>query len=103
MVQDSGVKLKEMRVDGGITANSLCMKIQSDVMQIDVVRPKIIETTALGAAYAAGLAVGYFKNKAELLANWQEERRWKPNFNSTLASDGYGQWHRAIEKSLGWV
>jgi glycerol kinase len=103
MVQDSGVKLKEMRVDGGITANSLCMKIQSDVMQIDVVRPKIIETTALGAAYAAGLAVGYFKNKAELLANWQEEKRWKPNFNSTLASDGYGQWHRAIEKSLGWV
>lgn len=103
MAQDSGVKLKEMRVDGGITANELCMQIQSDVMQIDVVRPKVIETTALGAAYAAGLSVGYFKDKAQLRANWQEARRWKPNQNSTIATDGFKNWQKAVERSLNWI
>lgn len=103
MAQDSGVKLTEMRVDGGITANELCMQIQSDVMQIDVVRPKVIETTALGAAYAAGLSVGYFKDKAQLRANWQEARRWKPNQNSTIATDGFKNWQKAVERSLNWI
>jgi glycerol kinase len=103
MSQDSGVKLNEMRVDGGITANQLCMQIQADVMQIDVVRPQVIETTALGAAYAAGLAVGYFKDIKELKANWHEAKRWKPMYDSDLASDGFANWKRAIERSLGWV
>ena len=103
MAQDSGVKLKEMRVDGGITANELCMQIQSDVMQIDVVRPKVIETTALGAAYAAGLSVGYFKDKAQLRTRWQEARRWKPTQNTTIATDGFKNWQKAIERSLNWI
>ena len=103
MAQDSGVKLTEMRVDGGITANELCMQIQSDVMQIDVVRPKVIETTALGAAYAAGLSVGYFKDKAQLRTRWQEARRWKPTQNSTIATDGFKNWQKAIERSLNWI
>lgn len=103
MAQDSGVKLTEMRVDGGITANELCMQIQSDVMQIDVVRPKVIETTALGAAYAAGLSVGYFKDKAQLRTNWQEARRWKPTQNTTIATDGFKNWQKAIERSLNWI
>lgn len=103
MAQDSGVKLTEMRVDGGITANELCMQIQSDVMQIDVVRPKVIETTALGAAYAAGLSVGYFKDKAQLKTRWQEARRWKPTQNSTIATDGFKNWQKAIERSLNWI
>jgi glycerol kinase len=103
MAQDSGVKLTEMRVDGGITANELCMQIQSDVMQIDVVRPKVIETTALGAAYAAGLSVGYFKDKAQLKTRWQEARRWKPTQNTTIATDGFKNWQKAIERSLNWI
>ena len=103
MAQDSGVKLTEMRVDGGITANELCMQIQSDVMQIDVVRPKVIETTALGAAYAAGLSVGYFKDKAHLKTRWQEARRWKPTQNTTIATDGFKNWQKAIERSLNWI
>jgi glycerol kinase len=103
MAQDSGVNLMEMRVDGGITANELCMQIQSNVMQIDVVRPKVIETTALGAAYAAGLAVGYFRDKTQLKAKWQEARRWKPDRNSSIATDGYKQWQVAVERSLNWV
>lgn len=103
MAQDSGVRLTEMRVDGGITANELCMQIQSDVMQIEVVRPKVIETTALGAAYAAGLAVGYFKDMTQLKTKWQEARRWKPDLNSTIATDGYNKWQKAVERSLNWM
>lgn len=103
MSADSGVKLPEMRVDGGITANELCMQIQSDIMQIDVVRPKVIETTALGAAYAAGLATGFYKDLKQLRENWQEGKRWKPNANSELQSAGYSNWKRAIERTLDWV
>jgi glycerol kinase len=103
MSADSGVKLPEMRVDGGITANDLCMQMQADVMQIDVVRPQVIETTALGAAYAAGLATGFFSDKAQLRTNWQEGRRWKADSNSTLPTSGLANWKRAIERTLDWV
>lgn len=103
MSADSGVKLSEMRVDGGITANELCMQLQSDIMQIDVVRPKVIETTALGAAYAAGLATGFFKGKDQLRENWQEGKRWSPNPQSNLPTIGLKNWKRAIERTLDWV
>ena len=103
MSADSGVKLPEMRVDGGITANALCMQMQSDIMGVDVVRPMIIETTALGAAYAAGLAVGFFKDVSELRSKWQEGRRWSANKASGLATEGYVQWKKAIERTLNWV
>ena len=103
MSADSGVKLPEMRVDGGITANELCMQMQADIMQVDVVRPKVIETTALGAAYAAGLATGFFQDKEQLRANWQEGRRWRANSSSSLATIGLANWKRAIERTLDWV
>ena len=103
MAADSGASLSEMRVDGGITANALCMQMQADVMQVDVVRPKIIETTALGAAYAAGLAVGFFENIDQVRAKWREDRRWKEDSSSTLATSGYKQWKKAIDRTLNWV
>jgi glycerol kinase len=79
------------------------MQMQADVMQIDVVRPKVIETTALGAAYAAGLATGFFRDKDQLRTNWQEGRRWKANSNSILPTSGLANWKRAIERTLDWV
>lgn len=102
MVQDSGVALSEMRVDGGITANALCMQIQADVMQIEISRPAINETTALGACFAAGLTVGIWKNVAELRAQWQESARWMPVKDSPLAGEGHRTWKRAIERTLDW-
>ena len=103
MSADSGVKLPEMRVDGGITANSLCMQMQADIMGVDVVRPLIIETTALGAAYAAGLAVGVFKDTSELKAKWQEGMRWNADLESHLATSGYQLWKKAISRTLDWL
>ena len=102
MVQDSGVALQEMRVDGGITANSLCMQIQADIMQIDVSRPEINETTALGACFAAGLAVGIWKDVEELKSQWRESARWHPTKDSPLATVGHRTWKRAIERTLDW-
>lgn len=81
MAADSGVRLEVLKVDGGITGNDLCMQIQADVLGVDVVRPVVAETTALGAAYAAGLAVGFWAGPADLRANWQEGRRWSPTWN----------------------
>ena len=81
MEADSGVRLEVLKVDGGVTLNSLCMQIQADVLGVDVVRPKVAETTALGAAYAAGLAVGYWSDPEDLRANWQEDRRWSPQWD----------------------
>lgn len=100
---DSGVPLAEVKVDGGITANELCMQIQSDIMGIDVIRPEVIETTALGAAYAAGLATGFYRDKNQIRSNWQENKRWRPNKDSKLASEGFKNWKRAVERSFNWV
>lgn len=102
MVQDSGAALKEMRVDGGITANSLCMQMQSDIMQIDVSRPVINETTALGACFAAGLAVGIWSDIDELKSQWRESARWSPVKDSPLSNEGYRKWKKAIERTLDW-
>ena len=103
MVADSGVKISSMRVDGGITANDLCMQIQADIMQIPIIRPIINETTALGAAYAAGLAVKFWKDHDEISTQWRESHRWLPNEASDLSSKGYRQWKKAIERTLNWV
>lgn len=102
MMQDSGVSLAEMRVDGGITANDLCMQMQADIMQIPVTRPAINETTALGAAFAAGLAVGVWRDIEELKSQWKESARWHPVTASPLASTGHRTWKRAVERSLDW-
>jgi len=103
LAAESGVQLKQLRVDGGITNNNLCMQIQADILQIEVVRPQIVETTALGAAYAAGLAVGYWKSTDELKAKSAIAKKWSPNKESELATKGLGQWEKAVSKTLNWI
>ena len=103
MVADSGVPMREMRVDGGITANSLCMQMQADIMGIDITRPLITETTALGAAYAAGLATGVWSNTDELKMQWQQSRRWNPATTPEIRATGYEGWKKAIERTLNWA
>ena len=103
MVADSGVPMTEMRVDGGITANSLCMQLQADIMGIDITRPLITETTALGAAYAAGLAIGFWKDTDELKKRWQQSRRWNPTSTVEERQEGYAGWKKAIERTLNWA
>lgn len=103
MVADSGVPMTEMRVDGGITANALCMQMQADIMGIDITRPLITETTALGAAYAAGLAVGFWKDTEELKKQWKQSRRWHATTSSDQREVGYSGWKKAIERTLNWA
>jgi len=103
MVADSGVPMTEMRVDGGITANSLCMQMQADVMGIDITRPLIGETTALGAAYAAGLAVEFWSSTDEVRKQWQQSRRWSAASTADQRATGYAGWKKAVEKTLNWV
>ncbi|MEE6168839.1 MULTISPECIES: glycerol kinase GlpK [unclassified Mycolicibacterium] len=103
MEADSGVHLEVLKVDGGITANRLCMQIQADVLGVDVVKPVVAETTALGAAYAAGLAVGFWRNADDLRANWQEGQRWTPQWDDDQRSSGYAGWRKAVARTLDWV
>ena len=81
MNADSGVPLKELRVDGGMVANETLMQFQADILNVDVVRPKVAETTALGAAYAAGLAVGFWESEDDIRQNWGEDKRWTPQMD----------------------
>src|SRR6476659_4900778 len=103
MEQDSGVTLEVLKVDGGVTANELCMQIQADVLGVPVSRPVVAETTALGAAYAAGLAVGFWASTDELRANWHASRRWSPTWTAAQRRDGYAGWRKAVERTLDWV
>lgn len=103
MEADSGVHLEVLKVDGGVTANELCMQIQADVLGVDVVRPVVAETTALGAAYAAGLAVGYWENPDDLRSNWQEDKRWTPTWSDDERAAGHAGWHKAVQRTLDWV
>lgn len=100
---DTGLPLKEVRVDGGMIANNLLMQFQADILGVPVVRPVIAETTALGAAYAAGLAVGYWQSTDELRSLWQEQSRWEPRFSEEERSRRLRVWNKAVEKSLNWV
>jgi len=103
MEKDSGVHLDVLKVDGGITANNLCMQIQADVLGVSVSKPVVAETTALGAAYAAGLAVGFWKNTDELRTNWNEDKRWTPEWDDAQREVGYAGWKKAISRTLDWV
>ncbi|KQV76090.1 glycerol kinase [Aeromicrobium sp. Root344] len=103
MEKDSGVVLEVLKVDGGVTANELCMQIQSDVLGVTVSRPVVAETTALGAAYAAGLAVGFWSSTDELRENWNESKRWEPQWDDEQRETGYGQWKKAVTRTLDWV
>ena len=103
MVEDADLELGELKVDGGITQNILCMQIQADLLGVDVVRPEVAETTALGAAYAAGLAVGFWKNTDELAANWAEGQRWTSSIDEKARDAARAHWAKAVERSLDWV
>jgi glycerol kinase len=103
MTKDSGVELEVLKVDGGVTANSLCMQLQADILGVPVSRPEVAETTALGAAYAAGLAVGFWKDTDELRANWRESQRWSPTWTDQQREDGYAGWSKAVQRTLDWV
>jgi glycerol kinase len=100
---DSGVDLTELKVDGGMTANDALMQFQADILGVPVVRPVVAETTALGAAYAAGLAVGFWDNLDDLRANWQEDKRWEPDMDPAERDRELRLWKKAVTKSMDWV
>jgi glycerol kinase len=102
MEADSGIEIKELRVDGGAAENDLLMQFQSDVLQAPTVRPRILETTALGAAYLAGLAVGYWKDQAEVTKQWEAERRFEPELAPESIDALRRDWRRALERSKAW-
>jgi len=103
MAADSGVTLDVLKVDGGVTANDLCMQLQADILGVPVSRPVVAETTALGAAYAAGLAAGFWRDTTELRANWHESRRWEPTWTEDRRAAGYAGWKKAVDRTLDWV
>ncbi|GHE78081.1 glycerol kinase [Amycolatopsis deserti] len=103
MQNDSGVTLDVLRVDGGVTANELCMQLQADILGVPVSRPVVAETTALGAAYAAGLAAGFWGSTDELEQNWNEDRRWEPSWSDAQRAEGYAGWQKAVGRTLDWV
>ena len=102
MEADAGVKLRELRVDGGASNNNLLMQLQTDLLGVRVIRPKVSETTALGAAYLAGLAVGYWKDRSEIQRQWQENRRFQPLIKPAERRQRIGRWQRALERAKGW-
>jgi len=102
MEKDAEMPIKSLRVDGGMTINALLMQFQSDMLDAEVIRPKMIETTALGAAYAAGLAVGFWANKEDLLANWGIDTVWNPTMAPAQRQTYYDGWKKAIERAKGW-
>ncbi|QFG26623.1 glycerol kinase GlpK [Actinomadura sp. WMMB 499] len=103
MHTDSGVTLDTLKVDGGVTANELCMQLQADILGVPVSRPVVAETTALGAAYAAGLATGFWTGTDELQNNWNEDKRWEPTWDEERRAEGYAGWKKAVERTYGWV
>ena len=102
MVADSGVALDVLKVDGGATANDFLMQLQSDILDSQVIRPVVTETTSLGAAYAAGLAVGFWPDTDSLRQNWQISKTWKPQLDEEKRTAGFSQWKRAVERTFDW-
>jgi glycerol kinase len=103
MKKDSGVELAALKVDGGMVANELLMHFQADILGVPVVRPAVAETTSLGAAYAAGLAVGLWNNLGELQDNWRADQTWKPQMDGATSDRLYAGWQKAVERTLNWV
>ena len=103
MNADSGVALTSLKVDGGMVANELLMQFQADVLDVPVVRPKVAETTSLGAAYAAGLAVGFWKEVEDLRANWGKDKEWTPKMDAEDREHGYKLWKKAVTRTFDWV
>jgi glycerol kinase len=103
MNSDSGVDLSSLKVDGGMVANELLMQFQADILNVPVIRPAVTETTALGAAYAAGLAVGYWSDSDELRQNWAVDKTWEPQMDPAERQKGIGDWKKAVARTFNWV
>jgi glycerol kinase len=103
MEKDSGVRLTALKVDGGMVYNELLMQFQADILDVPVIRPKVAETTALGAAYAAGLAVGFWKDYDELHANWGMDKQWKPSMSTEKRDSLFAGWKKAVTKTFDWI
>jgi glycerol kinase len=103
MNADSGVTLKALKVDGGMVQNELLMQFQADVLGVPVIRPTVAETTALGAAYAAGLAVGFWKSLDQMRQNWQADKTWQPDPRSKASTELYAMWKKAVQRSFDWI
>ena len=103
MEKDSGVTLDVLKVDGGVTANELAMQMQADILGVPVSKPVVAETTALGAAYAAGLATGFWNSTDDLKQNWLEDKRWDPQWSDEQRTHGYAGWQKAVQRTLDWV
>ena len=100
---DTGVPLTELKVDGGMVANEALMQFQADILGVPVIRPVVAETTALGAAYAAGLAVEFWKDLDELRALWQEDTRWEAAMDEPERARRLAEWHKAVTRTFDWV
>jgi glycerol kinase len=103
MVKDSGVQLEVLKVDGGATVNNTLMQLQADILGVPVVRPVVAETTALGAAYAAGLATGFWKDLDDLRQNWKMDRQWEPRWSRDQRDAAFAGWEKAVQRTLDWV
>ena len=103
MNKDSGVELSRLKVDGGMVGNELLMQFQADILDVPVIRPQVSETTALGAAYAAGLAVGFWSGPDELRKNWAVDKTWQPDMDSKIRETYYRQWKKAVDRTFDWV
>jgi glycerol kinase len=103
MEQDSAIAIRELRTDGGMVVNELLMQFQADILDVPVVRPKVIETTALGAAYAAGLATGYWQGTGDLVANWGVDKTWRPAMAADTRAKLVASWTKAVTRSFGWA
>jgi glycerol kinase len=103
MNADSGVPLESLKVDGGMVVNETLMQFQADILGVPVIRPKVAETTALGAAYAAGLAAGFWSELDELRENWAEDRRWEPALDASAREEAFRLWKKAVERSFDWA
>ena len=102
MQADAKIKLKELRVDGGAAANSLLMQMQADILNVPVVRPTVAETTALGAAYLAGLAVGFWKDRSDIARQWQADRKFTPAMKPGARKAMLAGWSKALARSKKW-
>jgi glycerol kinase len=103
MNKDSGIELKIMKVDGGATINNTLMQLQADILGVPVIRPQVTETTALGAAYAAGLAAGVYGSLDDLRSNWRVDRQWEPSWSEDQRESGHNQWKKAVKRTLDWA
>jgi glycerol kinase len=101
--EDSGVPLESLKVDGGMVVNETLMQFQADILGVPVIRPQVAETTALGAAYAAGLATGFWDNVDDLRQNWVEDKRWEPQMDDAKREELYKYWKKAVTRTFDWL